>query len=83
MIPKEINSAHIRQALNEISISGVPIKRKSTKYDLHYNNEKFPPKYVISIANKFVNGKELSSTCFDAPTAKKFLENLGFEILKK
>lgn len=36
------------------------VTKKSTKYLVVYDNCTYPPMYVISIANLFVNGVELA-----------------------
>ena len=57
--------------------------RASSTYDLIYNNIAYPPKLVISIANKFATGYELQPNDFpgglDTP-AFKLLESFDFEI---
>lgn len=84
MIPPNITKKHILQAVQEIESKGlIPPNRESVNYDLFYNNKRYPPKYVISIANKFANEHELKSTEFDAIDAKTFLSKLGFEIKLK
>lgn len=77
MIPKEINVEHILKAIAEIDRVG--IRRKSTKYQLFYDGKRYPPKDVISLANKFANGRELKANEFHGGNvANKFLERLGF-----
>ncbi|MHA1918482.1 MAG: hypothetical protein ACTSWX_01955, partial [Promethearchaeota archaeon] len=42
----------------------------------------YPPKYVISLANKFVNGKELSPSLFNGgKESNDYLSKLGFRIV--
>lgn len=81
VIPGNIEREHIIIALNEIDIKGYESEHNSTKYDIIHNGKRYPPKYVLSLANKFANGKELSD--FNSIQAKKFLENLHFEIDEK
>ena len=60
--------------------------RASSTYDLLYNNVEYPPKLVISIANKFATGEKLNPNDFDGgigTPAFKLLEGFGFEIQKK
>ena len=59
MIPKNIKRQHVIHAIEEIDEKKIPDHRKSTKYLLNYQNTLYPPKYVISIANKYANGAEL------------------------
>lgn len=81
-VPKNITAAHIEQAISEISSSEIPAARKSTVYDLIFNDKKFPPKYVLSIANRYANGEELPSDNFTAHQAITFLQKLNFTIMK-
>ena len=83
MIPQNITREHIIQAIQEINSIKIPINRESGNYDLFFEGKRYPPKYVISIANKYANGQELDSKQFDAIEAKTFLPKLGFEIKLK
>ena len=51
MIPVKLKSHHFESAIQEIDKNGVPKSRESYIYDLLFNGKKYPPKYVISIAN--------------------------------
>ncbi|WP_244906736.1 HNH endonuclease [Neobacillus soli] len=82
-IPKNINTDHIKKALQKIEREGVPERRESTRFNLLYEGKYYPPKYVISIANIFANGEEYSSTLFNGGfETNKFLRNLGFTIVE-
>lgn len=59
MIPKNIKQKHIFKAIEESKKIGIPVRRSSKKFFLKYNGKCFPPKYIISLANKYANGKEL------------------------
>lgn len=66
-----------------MDLNGVPQNRESTKYRLEYKGRTYPPKYLISIANKYVNGHELKPCEFSGGNeSNEFLMNLGFEIKK-
>ena len=81
MIPKNIKRQNIIDALEEIDNKGIPEHRESTKYLLNYQNTYYPPKYVISIANKYANGVELPPSEFSGgKETNLFLEKLGFTI---
>jgi len=81
MIPKNITKDHIKKALKEIDKSGVPKRRESTRYSLEYEGKLYPPKYVVSIANEYANGKELGSKGFnDGAETNNFLKKRGFKI---
>ena len=85
MIPSNITQEHIIKAIQEIESlkESIPHHRQSVNYDVIYEGKRYPPKFVISLANKFANGKELDSNEFDAIEAKTFLPKLGFEIALK
>ena len=70
-IPKNITKEHIEKAIEEIDASQIPSQRLEQHYSLIENGKQLPPKYVISIANKFANGVELDSDKFNAVEAKK------------
>lgn len=82
MIPQNITDNDIRQALNEIDKSGYPETREPTGYYLKFNERRYPPKVVISIANKVANGQELDSSKFSGgEETNSFLSSRGFEII--
>ncbi len=82
MIPNNIKSEHIEKAISEIIEYGVPQKRNPTRYYLEYNSHYYPPKYVLSLANKFANHQELSPNNFSGGIeANNFLQKLSFDIV--
>ena len=86
MIPKNINSEHLKKAIEEIEVNGVRKSRHSTTYDLVYKNKSYPPKLVISIANRYANGEELDPNEFEGgkgTEAFSLLENEGFTVVQK
>jgi len=83
-IPRGIKREHVITAINEVMNNGFPKDRKSTKYDLVYDGRRYPPKYVIGLANKYANGYGLTpQEHFGGGETNKALENLGFEIREK
>ena len=83
-IPKNISKSHIIEALKYIDENGVPDKNKSTKYELvTESGKKYPPKYVIAVANHLANKEEISTEGYNAVEAKLFREGLGFVIETK
>ena len=86
MVPENISKEHIIKAIKEIDEMGVVKSRQSSTYDLLYNDRRYPPKLVLSIANKYANGKELDHNQFTGglgtPAFKK-IESEGFEIEEK
>jgi len=60
MIPHNFKNEHFIDTINEIKNSGVPQRRQSYKYDLIFEEAKYPPKYVISLAYKHLTGEELA-----------------------
>ena len=64
MIPDNITKEHLEKAIEEIDRDGVRKGRHSSTYDLLHNGKSYPPKLVISIANKYANGSELNPNDF-------------------
>ena len=60
MIQKDIDRKHIIKAIEHINEKGIPDHRNSINYDIIYENKPYPPKYVLSLANMFANGNEIS-----------------------
>lgn len=86
MIPGNIGIEHLRKAIEEIENDGIRKGRHSSTYDLVYNNKTYPPKLVISIANRYANGSELDPNNFEGgkgTEAFKLLEDAGFMIVEK
>jgi hypothetical protein len=84
MIPENIKSEHILKAIEEAERSEIPRDRRSERYDLEYNKKLYPPKYVISLANKYANGNELDHSQFSGgDETNNFLKLLGFNIVNK
>jgi hypothetical protein len=84
-IPKHITREHILLALKEIDEVGYPDKHASRKYDLFFNNKRYPPKYTVSLANRFVSGSILDVAEFSGGEqfTNKFLQDLDFKIIPK
>jgi len=83
MIPKNIRKEHIIKAMGEIKKSGIPKGRCSRKFLLEFEGKFYPPKYVISLANKYANGVELDSSTFSGGReTNDFLRVLGFRIVE-
>lgn len=86
MIPSNINKEHLKKAIQEIDEQGVRKGRHSSTYDLVYQGKYYPPKLVISIANRFANGNELDPNDFEGgkgTAAFDLLKKEGFEISQK
>jgi hypothetical protein len=82
-IPKNvIVKEHILKALAAVDQNGVPWHRQSTKFDLIYNDKKYPPKYAVSLAFGIATGKELHGFTGGEET-NGFLKSFGLEIKGK
>ena len=82
-IPK-LKKQDIIDALKFIDENGVPEHNTSVKYVLvSENGKKYPPKYVVAIADHLANGTDISTTGFNAAEAKNYLEEQGFTIETK
>ena len=82
-IPK-VKKQDIIKALKFIDENGVPEHNTSIKYVLtSEEGKKYPPKYVIAVANHLANGADISTDSFGSGDAKNLLETLGFAIETK
>ena len=85
MIPENLTSKAIRKAMRKIDEEGIPSIRRSKEYSVVYKGKYYPPKHLISIANKFINDEEWPPKKFRGGPGEtnKFLDEFGFEIVKK
>ena len=82
-IPK-LKKQNIIDALKFIDEKGVPDHNASVKYALVSGaGKKYPPKYVVAVADHLANGTDISTTGFNAVEAKNYLEGQGFTIETK
>ena len=82
-IPK-FKKEYVMDALKYIDENGVPFHNQSTKYELVTDDGKrYPPKYVVAVADYLANGTNISTDGFNAVEAKSFLEGHGFTIETK
>ena len=81
-----IRPEHVMQALAEIDRDSYPANARSSTYDLIYDDRRYPPKYVLSVAARHANGEELPREYFSGgkdSQAFKVLKELGFHIEAK
>ena len=82
-IPK-LKKQNIIDALKFIDENGVPEHNTSVKYVLvSEDGKKYPPKYVVAVADHLANGTDISTESFNSVDAKNYLESLGFSIETK
>ena len=82
-IPK-LKKQDVIDALKFIDENGVPKQNESTRYMLVGDNgKKYPPKYVLVVADHLANGTEISLANFNSYEAKSYLEGQGFTIETK
>ena len=71
-------------ALKFIDENGVPEHNTSVKYVLvSEDGKKYPPKYVVAVADHLANSTDISTESFNSVDAKNYLESLGFSIETK
>tara|TARA_R110001599_G_scaffold230819_1_gene430091 strand:- start:1861 stop:4959 length:3099 start_codon:yes stop_codon:yes gene_type:complete len=85
-IPENITRKDLLKAIELIDKEGIPANGHSSTYDVIHEGKPYPPKLVVSWANKFANGEELDRMNF--PGGKntycfKLLEREGFQIVDK
>lgn len=84
MVIPEITKQNIVDALTYIDQNGILPEHRSTAYDLITDNgHKYPPKYVIAVADHLANGTEITTQPYTAVEAKNLLQSLGFKIETK
>ena len=82
-IPK-LKKQDVIDALKFIDENGVPEHNTSVKYVLVFENgKKYPPKYVMAVADHLANGTDISAEAFTSADAKNYLESQGFTIETK
>ncbi len=79
MTYKKLTKENILEALDYIDKNGVPEKNVNKKYEMVIE-ERYPPKYVVSVANYLTNGTDISDDTFNSIEANNLLKSLGFEI---
>jgi len=80
---REVTSKHVLLALAEIDRDDFPKKARSSTYDLIHGDNRYPPKYVLSLACKHATGHEFPRQFFHGGQESKafrLLESLGFHI---
>lgn len=82
-IPSNIKREHVLRAIERIDNGIVPKKRRSYKFNVHYNGKLYPPKYLISVANEFANQDHLDPKNFVTYHAQSRLIGMGFEVKPK
>ena len=69
-MPK-VTIEHIEQAIDYIDLNGIPEKNKSSKYEVvSSNGKKYPPKYVLAIADHIAHGTEITTENFNSISAR-------------
>lgn len=82
MIPNNISTDSVKKALDFIDRKGIPKDRHSVKWSLKHDGRLYPPKYVISVANKFESDEEWEPEHFSGgQETNQYLEHLGFTIV--
>lgn len=81
-----VTASHVIAAIEEIRRDGVPPNAASTFFDLLYQDRRYPPKYVLSLAVKNATGEILPRERFSGgkgSPAFRLLQKLGFDIVDK
>jgi len=82
MIPKNISRDDILKAIVEIDENGIPSNRHSVKWSVNHLGSLYPPKYLISVANRKINGENWDPSKFSGgEETNDYLKSLGFEIV--
>lgn len=85
-LPENITKEHLLKAIAVVNDEGIPMDAKSQYYDVVYNGKRYPPKLIVSIANKYANGEILDRNTFTGGIETQcfnLLESNGFVIERK
>ena len=80
---ENISKEDIIKAIKEIDEKGIEKGAHSSTYDLVLNDKRYPPKLVVSLANKYANGEIIDRETFSGgrnTEAFNLLKNNGFLI---
>lgn len=78
---KNLSKENIIDAIKYIDVNGIPDKNRSSKYELVLENgNKYPPKYVMAVAEHIAYGTEIDISGFNTIEAKNYLQRSGFFI---
>ena len=81
-IPK-LKKQDVIDALKFIDENGVPEHNTSVKYVLvSEDGKKYPPKYVVAVADHLANSTDISTESFNSVDAKNYLKSLGFNAVE-
>jgi len=83
---KLVTRDHVLRAIHETKTHHYPTDARSVTYDLVYGVDRFPPKWIFSIAVRNATGEEMPRTRFsggESSHAFKVLRDLGFAIERK
>jgi hypothetical protein len=81
VIPSNITRDHVISALKEIRNQNIPPVYQYRRYTLEFEGKRYPPRYAISIANKYANGNILEHSKIGSKEAVSLLDSMGFSIL--
>jgi hypothetical protein len=82
MIANKIRRRHVIRAIEGLARSGWPKRNRSTKYDLIYRGDGYPPKQVIREAAD-VAGVDLDPSFGGGRESNTFLQTRGFVVVGK
>jgi 5-methylcytosine-specific restriction enzyme A len=75
-----VRREHVLQALEEVKRAGFPPSHNSKFYYLVYDGEKYPQKYIASLATLHASGTQLPPHKFGATESREMFRALRFDI---
>jgi hypothetical protein len=86
-IPQNITREPILKAIQHVDLHGVRRGRNSQINQFVHIEIRYPPNFIISLANKYANGTELEpneggSVFFDSDEAVEYLVKKGFQCIR-
>lgn len=85
MIPDSIKRTHVLQALTALRTQEkIPARREAKKYDLLFKGKRYPPKYVVSLAHRFLSSRGRALRGFKGGReTNDFLRARGFKVVNR
>lgn len=82
VIPK-VEKQDIIKAMRYIDEHKVPFHNQSTTFDLVVDGKRYPPKYLMAVANHFATGADISAEGISSSESRDFFAEQGFTIETK
>jgi hypothetical protein len=84
-LPHDLTRSHVLKAIDEINAGRivVPPRERSKRYVVKRAEGTYPPKFLIRVAHRFLDGKDWPNIFGGGPEANNFLIDREFEVWNK